>query len=344
MHPIKTAFTELVGVTTPIVSAPMGYAWSAELAYAVATTGGFGMVGAALDTPEQIRTSLQTLRKRFSLPPNSPLPIGVGLIGWLLDKTELTEDPRIPAVLEEKPNAIWFAFGDDLGKYVRQVRAHDATREHKTLVFVCVNTVEEARMAIQDWQVDVLVAQGIEAGGHGSSHAPPTSLLVTSILTAIPNPPPILAAGGIHTGAQVASLLTLGASGVVLGTRLLFTPECGYTPIQKSLLIESSTSTHATTRGMCYDEVNRTLGWPSGIDGRAIANDIWTDYVEGVSVEERLRRFDEGKVKGEKERVVVWAGAGLGLTREVKGAAEVVKEVHEEAIARIQWAQSLLGL
>ena len=89
--------------------------------------------------------------------------------------------------------------------------------------------------------------------------------------------------------------------------------------------------------------MNRILGWPSGIDGRAIANDIWTDYVEGAPLEERLKRFDDGKARGEKERVVVWAGAGVGLTKEIKGAGEVVREIHEEAVARIRRAQTLLG-
>lgn len=121
---------------------------------------------------------------------------------------------------------------------------------------------------------------GIEAGGHGSSQSPTTSLLVTSILTAIPNAPPILAAGGIHTGAQVASVLALGASGAVLGTRLLYTPECGYTPLQKSILLSTTLDTRTTKRGICYDEVNRIPGWPEGIDGRAIANGIWEDYAE----------------------------------------------------------------
>ncbi len=119
------------------------------------------MLTIALESPEQMRATLQTLRKRLSVPPGSPLPIGVGFLAWLLDRTEATEEPRLPAVLEEKPKAIWFAFGEDLGKYVRQVREQEAKREHKTLVFVCVNSVQEARVAVEEWKVDVLVAQGL---------------------------------------------------------------------------------------------------------------------------------------------------------------------------------------
>ncbi|KAF7795070.1 hypothetical protein EIP86_006214 [Pleurotus ostreatoroseus] len=300
----------------------------------------------AFDTPAQLTATLASIRKALVVPPSAPLPLGVGLLGWVLDKTEASEDPRLPAVLAQRPRAVYFAFGDNLGQYVRQVRAYDARRAdadghaHRTLVWVCVNTLEEARVAVEEWGVDVLVAQGIEAGGHGSSAAPPLSILLTSILRALPTCPPLVAAGGIATGAQTASLLTLGAAGVLLGTRLLLTPECGYTPAQKALLCTAGTT---TARGLCFDEVNRTTGWPEGVDGRAVVNGIWRDAAEGVEVEERMRRFDEAKARGDGERILVWAGAGVGLAKEVKGAGEVVKEVHEEAVRSLRMACAMVS-
>lgn len=96
------------------------------------------------------------------LPTGVPLPVGVGLIGWVLDKTEITDDPRIPAVLGELPSVIWFAFGTDLRKYIDQVRTYDAKRAHKTLIFVIVNSVAEALTSANDWKVDAIVVQGIK--------------------------------------------------------------------------------------------------------------------------------------------------------------------------------------
>lgn len=75
--------------------------------------------------------------------------------------TEVSEDPRIPAVLEEKITAIWFAFGNNLDKHVNTVREYDAKREHKTKIFVCCNSVDEAIRAANVWKVDVIVAQGL---------------------------------------------------------------------------------------------------------------------------------------------------------------------------------------
>jgi len=120
----------------------------------------------------------------------------------------------------------------------------------------------------------------------------------------------------VSTGAQIASLLTLGAAGVALGTRFLYTPECVYTPAMKDVLIKADHN--ATARGLAFDEVNRTMGWPPKHDGRAIANGIWLDKLQGVELEERMRRHDEGKANGKSDRLVIWAGVGVGLTNEIK--------------------------
>lgn len=74
--------------------------------------------------------------------------------------TEASNDPRIPAVLDEMPSAIWFAFGVDLGKYVAKVREYDSKRTHKTKIFVIVSSLADALRAANEWKVDVLVVQG----------------------------------------------------------------------------------------------------------------------------------------------------------------------------------------
>lgn len=87
--------------------------------------------------------------------------MGIGFIGWILDMTEPSDDPRLEAILAELPVAVWFAFGEDLGKYVAQVKAFDAKRSHKTTIFVIVSSAADAVRAATEWGVDVIVAQGI---------------------------------------------------------------------------------------------------------------------------------------------------------------------------------------
>ena len=126
----------------------------------------------------------------------------------------------------------------------------------------------------------------------------------------------MIAAGGVATGAQIAALLTQGAAGAVIGTRFLFTPECEYSPAMKEVIV--SADLWATERSSVFDEVFGTNYWPSSINGRAIANDIFRDYLEGAGLEERLKRYNESKTEGEKNRLVIWAGVGVGITDEIE--------------------------
>lgn len=278
------------------------------------------------------------MRKNLNIAPDQPVPIGIGFIGWILDMTESSPDPRLHAILEEKPVALWLAFGVDLGKYVAQIHAFDAKREHKTTIFVIVNSVEEALRAANEWKVDVIVAQGsfrrildfysndpdaswppgIEAGGHGGSEAPPLFTLLQAILDALPNGPLVVAAGGISTGKQIAALLTMGAAGVVLGTRFLFTDECIYSPAMKEVIVQAGND--ATVRTLAFDEVGKTNYWPPKHNGRAIVNDVIKDVAEGLTLDQRLERFEQSAAAKEKNRLVVWAGVGVGLTDKITPA------------------------
>jgi nitronate monooxygenase len=155
----------------------MYYASTPSLAAAVSSGGGLGMIAAGADlsfvvssskncssgfsSSAQLKDELGSIRSSLNISAGSPLPAGVGLIGWILDRTETSDDPRLPTVLAEMPTAVWFASGNDLGKYVAQVRTYDATRSHKTVIFVVVNNLDDALRAEKDWMVDVIVVQGI---------------------------------------------------------------------------------------------------------------------------------------------------------------------------------------
>lgn len=111
----------------------------------------------------------------------------------------------------------------------------------------------------------------MESGGHGSSIGLPLLILLPAVLTlTTSSSPPIIAAGGLANGAQIASILTMGASGVVLGTRFLLTPESLYTDAQRSALLAAGHD--ATVRTSAFDHIRGTLGWPGHVDGRAMMN------------------------------------------------------------------------
>ncbi|KAJ7460859.1 2-nitropropane dioxygenase [Mycena galericulata] len=328
-----------IGLKTPIIAAPMAFASTPELASAVTAAGGLGCIGAGFDSSAELKKKIQKVRTDLKIEAGAPVPLAIGFIGWILDITEPSDDPRLLAVLDEQPTAIWFAFSLDLGKYIAQVHAHDKQHGRKTFIFVIVNSVERALHYAPE--VDCLVVQGNEAGGHGGSESPPLLTLLQAVISAAPSGTLIVAAGGVSTGPQIASLLTLGAHGVVLGTRFLFTPECCYSPAMKEVILKAGHN--STVRTLAYDDVGRTNGWPAKHDGRAISNKVMEDLAAGLTLEERLAKFDESAAKGESDRLVIWAGVGVAMTSEIKGASDVIRELHDGAVQKLQSAASLLA-
>jgi nitronate monooxygenase len=181
------------------------------------------MLLSGFDSTSEINEKMATIRTSLSIARGDPLPIAIGFIGWILDITEQSDDPRLPSMLDEFPIAIWFSFGLNLGKYMAQVRSHDQRTMRKTFIFVIINSIEDARRAVLSG-ADAVVVQGshrsqlisflltsidIEGGGHGAVDAPPLFDLLKVVLSDIQSGLLILAAGGRSTGAQIASLLTM---------------------------------------------------------------------------------------------------------------------------------------
>lgn len=121
------------------------------------------------------------------------------------------------------------------------------------------------------------------------------------------------------TGKQIAALLTMGAAGVNMGTRFLFTEECSWGPERKQVLVKAELN--STVRSVAFDEVARNIGWPDRCDGRAIANDIVKDEQEGLDLEERVERYTKSSKAGEESRLIVWAGVGVGLANTIQKAS-----------------------
>ena len=104
-----------------------------------------------------------------------------------------------------------------------------------------------------------------------------------------------------------------------LGTRFLPCPESRYTEANKKAVLEAAPN--STSRSMAFDEMRGTMGWPAGIDGRALKNGILEDERLGLSLEERLKLFKTSADQGKADRLVVWAGTGVGDVNSVMPAA-----------------------
>ena len=104
---------------------------------------------------------------------------------------------------------------------------------------------------------------------------------------ALPAEVPVLVAGGLANGSQLAGMLAMGAAGAVYGTRFLLAPESKYNDSQRAALLAASSS--STARTMAFDHARSTLGWPAGVDGRGLRN----GKCRGALRPRRVQLYDE---------------------------------------------------
>jgi len=316
------------------------------LASEVSLAGGFGFLAPSpvFTGVEKFRDELDITRSMLNIP-SGPLPIGAGFLGWKLEEPGSQYIPLLELALDNNVRAIWLACGQDLGRWIEFVRNHDeqSGKSPKTLLFVQVNSVDEALIAAQAWKVDVLVAQGIESGGHGSASAPPVLNLVPQILSALPpsGAPPVLAAAGLSSGGHLAAFLTLGAAGAVVGTRFLVAEESLYSDAQKQAIIAAKSG--SAVRSYVFDQLRDSTGWPAGVDGRALSIPALAAVESGADITRIKEEVVEGSKKGDPSSVIAWAGTGVGQLIRLQPAKDIVRELHEGAVAHLKASSTLVG-
>ena len=201
---IETALTRMLGIRYPIVGAPMFLVSNVEMVVATSEAGGLGAIPSLnFRTSEAFREAIEIIQAR------TPSPFAVNLI--LLGNDRLEADLQI--CLERKVPVIITSLGDPTAL---TERAHAAGLR----VFSDVTTLRHAKKCLQAG-VDALVAVASGAGGHAGTVSP--FVLVPQLLEHVQIP--VLAAGGIATGAQMTAAIALGAAGVYVGTRFIATTE-----------------------------------------------------------------------------------------------------------------------
>ncbi len=326
---VSTAFTKLVGVDHPIALAPMAGAVESDLAAAVGNAGGYPIMPFSWSNGDTIEAELASLRAKT----DAPFAINLCL--------DMPQEARLELCLSHRPNAVHFFWGD-AGAFVKQVHRAGA------LVIQTVSTADEARRAVEAG-VDVLIAQGWEAGGHvrGSVATLPLIPAVVDVAGSVP----VLAAGGISDGRGLAAALCLGASGVVMGTRFLATSESAAHSeyIAKLIAARHSDTLHET------DLYN--VGW-SNAAHRVLRNAVADRWLaEGRPDNETRHRSGETvamrgsapiaayqsttphhTMTGEIEALSMWAGQSVGLVNSVEPADMIIDSTMSQARAAMRWS------
>jgi nitronate monooxygenase len=321
MASFSTPFTRLVEIDHPIVQAPIGGLATPALAAAVANAGGLGMLACSWTEPTTVRELVAETRSL------TDRPFGVNLI------LEWDQADRVEAALDSGVRVISFFWGDP-GPLV--ARCHDGG----AVVLQTVGSAMEARRAV-DAGVDVIVAQGWEAGGHVWGEVS-TMTLVPAVVDAVA-PSPVVAAGGIVDGRGLAAVLALGASAAWMGTRFVLAAETRAHPVYRKMLLEANEkdTLHSTVfDGEWPNAPHRTLrnstiaAWEAA--GRPPTGERPGEgEIIGTSDGEPVRRYESSltsdDVEGDIEAMSLWAGQGVGLIGTIEPAGDIVRRVVAEA-------------
>jgi nitronate monooxygenase len=339
----------LLGIEHPIIQAPMaGGPTTPALVAAVSEAGALGSLAAPYLTPDQIRADAAEIRQRtdrpfainlFSGGFEPPRPFDPGPMLELLARYHeelglpapqaptVAVDPfeaQLEAVLEVRPPAFSFTFG------IPDASALARLKERGIVTFGTATTVDEARR-LEVAGVDVIVAQGAEAGGHRGTFAGPfewaligTMALVPQVVDAVSIP--VVAAGGIMDGRGIVAARALGAAGAQLGTAFLACPEAGTPDAHKRAVLVGRDDRTVITRAF------------SGRPARGLANEferaahaIESDILP-YPLQNALTRpmRTAAATRGDARLLSLWAGQGLGLARSLP-AAELVRALVREA-------------
>lgn len=243
MPKLQTSLTQLLNIELPIIQAPIGGAAGPALAAAVSNAGGLGTV-----TQLNVDEARQRTRETRAL---TDRPFAVNqIVRAVKDPESDIQDrlERLQAGLDEGAPVVAF-FWDDVSPYIELIHSAGALIMHQ------VGSVEEARRAV-DAGVDVIVAQGWEAGGHVRGEIS-TLALVPRVVDAVA-PTPVVAAGGIADGRGLAAALALGAAGVYVGTRFVVSEESAAHPIYFIRKSSSSRTSPIPYTPTCSTSAGRT--------------------------------------------------------------------------------------
>ena len=312
---LTTRLCSALGIEHPIIQGPLGgpFEVGAELPAAVSNEGGLGSIATALRSPDQVRADIAGVRRLTERP-------------FAANVTRRPFDEAVfAAVLDESPPVVSLALGDP-GELV--VRAHAAGCRFIGQVTTVRQAVEAAEAG-----VDVIVAQGAEAGGFASGSIG-TMTLVPQIADAVA-PIPVVAAGGITDGRGLAAALMLGAAGVNVGTRFLASSEARIADEWKRAVLVASAED-----AVKVDFAEHLVPRPTEGGWLTVPRALRTPFIDcwlGRSGDVASRAGELGgelmaaMSEGRAHEYLPLAGQSAGAIAEILSAAEIVRRIVTEA-------------
>lgn len=313
---IKSVLCEMIGIKYPVFQGGMAWIADGKLAAAVSNGGGLGIIAAGNAPGDYVKEQIQIAKSL------TDKPIGVNIM--LLSPYA---DDVAKVVIEEKINVVTTGAGNP-SKYMKDWLSSGIK------VIPVVASVAMAKLMTR-LGASALIAEGGESGGHVGELT--TMVLVPQICDATPLP--VIAAGGIADGRGTAAAFMLGACGIQMGTRFLSAKECTIHPNYKEKILKAT--------DLCTMVTGKRLGHPV----RSLRTQFARDYSKaeyGGMPDDELESLASGVLRlavqeGDKEKGCFLAGQIAAMVNKEQPAAEIIKEVMEEAepilLGASQWVE-----
>lgn len=294
----------MLGIEYPILQGGMIWVSDAGLAAAVSEAGGLGMIGAGGMPLEMLEEEISRAKELTSKPFGVNIPLQRPDVGEMI---KLVGSMQVPVLSTSAGNPKKF------------------TAAAKELGLKVIHVVSNSRMAekAQEAGVEVIVAEGYEAGGHNGFDEITTMALVPQVVDRVEVP--VVAAGGIADARGMVAAFALGAEGVQMGTRFLASRESPAHPRYKELLLSACDRDTVIT--------GRAFG-PVRVLKNALAERILTAETEGWSTEEILEMIGPGRtlsaaVEGNLEEGSFMCGQIAGMIGELESASDIIQAMIE---------------
>ncbi|MFT4058565.1 MAG: nitronate monooxygenase [Legionella sp.] len=347
---LTNALCKKLHLKWPLIQAPMGGLTTAKLVATVSETGALGFLGAAYMPPAVMEETINDVKKRTQrsfgvnlfaptkIPHLSAQQINSAIQATHAYRAELgISDPQIQAPFDEsfdeqfavllkcKPAVFSYTFGLISKEMLKECR------QQQIITLGTATTLEEG-LLLQEYGVDGVIAQGMEAGGHRGAFSPEqcdpligTLALTCSLLQELNIP--VIASGGIMDGAQIATALILGAQAVQLGTAFLLCQETSTSPAYREQIRKAKDHDTQLTRAF-------SGRWARGIKNRFMVEMEHKDQsILPFPAQNAFTRDIRKKAAelGRAEFLSLWAGHGVSATRQMN-AQELVQILYEETL------------
>lgn len=306
---MKTRVTGLLGIDFPIIQGGMAWVANHHLAGAVSDSGALGLIGASSAPAEIVRQEIRQVREMTS----RPFGVNIMLMSpYAQEVAQMAAEEKVPVITTGAGNPEPYM---------------EMWKEAGIRVIPVVASVSLARR-MERLGADALVAEGCEAGGHIGEIT--TMNLVPQVADAVSIP--VIAAGGIADGRQMAAAFMLGAEAVQMGTRFIATREADVHENYKNKILRAGDTDTVVT--------GRSHSHPI----RALKNQMTREYLrlekEGRSFEE-LEQLTLGGLRravqdGDVIQGSVMSGQSAGLVREILSCREVIEQITRQAQALLK--------